>query len=154
MDAARSGINQQVNLTAEMANEIKVCQRLWPSYSILSFSSSLSISSWLFFSLPTASRDPDKEKNRDWKPHIRKKTDWWAFQNGNERFYCEYLTYVINYMFLQKLDIVSLPGDAMWVPLSYCNSCKSNILGEYNARKQLPLNLNNSNYSLIWILKS
>ena len=27
MDAARSGISQQVNLTAEMANEIKVCQR-------------------------------------------------------------------------------------------------------------------------------
>ncbi|XP_018807832.1 DNA replication licensing factor MCM5-like [Juglans regia] len=26
MDAARSGINQQVYLTAEMANEIKVCQ--------------------------------------------------------------------------------------------------------------------------------
>lgn len=26
MDAARSGINQQVNLTPEMANEIKVCQ--------------------------------------------------------------------------------------------------------------------------------
>jgi DNA replication licensing factor MCM5 len=28
MDAARSGINQHMNLTAEMANEIKVCQRL------------------------------------------------------------------------------------------------------------------------------
>ena len=27
MDAARSGISQQVNLTAEMANEIKVCRR-------------------------------------------------------------------------------------------------------------------------------
>lgn len=25
MDAAKSGINQQINLTAEMANEIKVC---------------------------------------------------------------------------------------------------------------------------------
>ena len=25
MDAARSGINQQINLTPDMANEIKVC---------------------------------------------------------------------------------------------------------------------------------
>lgn len=35
MDAARSGINQHMNLTPEMANEIKVCERqfdLYPPY--------------------------------------------------------------------------------------------------------------------------
>lgn len=31
MDAAKSGINQQINLTPEMANEIKVCLVKIPS---------------------------------------------------------------------------------------------------------------------------
>lgn len=30
MDAARSGINQQVNLTSQMANEVKVCKVNFP----------------------------------------------------------------------------------------------------------------------------
>lgn len=34
MDAARSGIHQQVNLTPEMANEIKVCLVLQPKFGI------------------------------------------------------------------------------------------------------------------------
>jgi hypothetical protein len=115
----------------------------------------LSISSWLFFSLPTASRDPDKEKNRDWKPHIRKKTDWWAFQNGHERLYCEYLNLCYQLHFSSEVRYHEF---ARWCHVSsllrYCNSCKSNTLGEYNSRNQLHLNWNNSNYPLIWLLKS
>ena len=39
MDAARSGINQQINLTPDMANEIKVCLVMSSSSLFLSSSS-------------------------------------------------------------------------------------------------------------------
>ncbi|KAJ0780586.1 putative DNA helicase [Helianthus annuus] len=70
MDATKSGLNQHINLTPEMANEIKI------GWSRALFSSRQSFIYIKFFSLwYTASGKPNKEKNGNRKPFIREKTD-------------------------------------------------------------------------------
>lgn len=85
MDAARSGINQQINITGEMANEIKVssCGKKEPSYLYILVGD---VKTKLFLCEKTASGNTDKEKNGDWSSVIREKTDRGFGSNGNERF--------------------------------------------------------------------
>jgi len=87
MDAAKSGINQQINLSPEMAREIQVCRVMSSFLFFLPYRFHMLISYLLIWA---ASRSSDKEKNRDWEPHIRKTTDWWSRQNGDEWIYCKY----------------------------------------------------------------
>lgn len=75
MDAARSGINQQVNLTAEMATEIKVCHETCGFHFCFFPSSPSQFNVKSLFSPQTASGNPDKEKTTHWKPNIREKAD-------------------------------------------------------------------------------
>jgi hypothetical protein len=66
VDAARSGINEHLNLSPEIANEIKVnlCNlKLNFSYLVLHFLNA-------FHFVLTASGGPNKEANGHWKPHI------------------------------------------------------------------------------------
>lgn len=60
MDAARSGINQHLNLTPETANEIKVCQRQCGMQKSFHFegSRSVSIEFVLFFSSLNSKQKP------------------------------------------------------------------------------------------------
>lgn len=82
MDAAQSGTHQQVNLTGEMANEMKVePYELWPPFCPF-FPPKLPL---IIGSLQTASRNPYKKKTRHWKPNFGKKIDWWSRQNGQSR---------------------------------------------------------------------
>jgi hypothetical protein len=64
VDAARSGINEHLNLSPEIANEIKVsfCNSKF-SFSTLHFLNAIHF-------VLTASGSANKEKNWHWKPHI------------------------------------------------------------------------------------
>jgi hypothetical protein len=84
VDAARSGINEHLNLSPEIANEIKVsiCIPGYTKFSYWTLHFPERLSSF-FFHL-TASGGTNKEKNGHRQPHIRATADWWSKPDGDE----------------------------------------------------------------------
>lgn len=47
---------------------------------------------YYFVMMYSASRNSDKEKNRNWDALIWEEAHWWTFSHGAEWIYCEYFT--------------------------------------------------------------